>query len=55
MVNEAGFSFLPAAKIAIFREFTRKSAIQKALFTSAVDSLMFLLCSGLEGGGEWTV
>jgi len=29
MVNGGGFSFLPAAKIAIFRDFTPKSAIQK--------------------------
>ncbi len=29
MVNEGGVYYLPAAKIAIFRVFTRKSAIQK--------------------------
>jgi hypothetical protein len=29
MVNRTGFEYLPAAKIAIFGEFTRKCAIQK--------------------------
>jgi hypothetical protein len=29
LVNGGGFQFLPAVKIAIFRVFTRKSAIQK--------------------------
>jgi len=29
VVNGGGFSYLPAAKIQIFRDFTRKSAIQK--------------------------
>jgi hypothetical protein len=29
VVNGGGFQFFPAAKIAIFRDFTGKSAIQK--------------------------